>query len=40
MSNRMTALIVAMAVAAALLAAPVVACDGPKADSQSESSGK
>ena len=40
MLSRLMALTLAVAFAAVLVAAPVMACDGPKADSQSESSGK
>jgi len=40
MLSRLMALTLAVAFAAVLVAAPVMACDGPKADAQSESSGK
>lgn len=38
--SRLMACAAAVALVAVLVAAPVTACDGPKADSQSESSGK
>lgn len=40
MLKRLMALTLAVGFAAALIAAPVTACDGPKADSQGDSSGK
>ncbi len=40
MLTRLMALTFAVAFAAVLAAAPVLACDGPKADAQGESSGK